>query len=269
MRYFQKLFQLCSLLIASFLASAAAPVFKADPNRIERGKSAAVTITETSEVACSLKGATIASPASGISVSNLGVSADGCKLSVQVSIGSGATFGSVNLPITKTPADGGPSVLIATIPLEVSSIQPEPIPPGLTPSVDVSWSILPYRETSDAFGRKVASQYFAVNIRLGNNSAYPIQLAGFGFDLNNLLRSNNGMNQPPAPSPNSPYHVTRSTIERDREVGARAVFLNGLTAALSVYSVAGGFFGTGQGGMGNAANAAAKDAGCIPACSNR
>ncbi|MCX6975890.1 MAG: hypothetical protein NTZ94_16685 [Verrucomicrobia bacterium] len=150
-------------------------------------------------------------------------------------------------------------MLITTIPLEVSSILPEPIPPGLTPSVDVSWSILPYRETADAFGRKVASQYFAVNIRLGNNSAYPIQLAGFGFDLNNLLRSNNGRNQPPAPSPNSPYHVTRSTIERDREVGARAIFLNGLTAALNVYSVAGGFFGTGQGGLGNAANAAAKD----------
>ncbi len=233
--------------------------FKAEPNRIERGKSAAVTISEISDTACVLKEVTVESPASGISVSKIGASEDGCKLSIQVLIGSGAAFGAVNLPITKTPAGGGSAVLITSIPLEVTAILPEPIPPGLSPGVDVTWDILPYRETADTFGRKVASQYFAVNIKLGNNSAYPIQLAGFGFDLNNLLKSKDGKKLPPAPSPNSPYHVTRSTIERDREVGGRAIFLNSLTAALGVYSVAGGFFGTGHGGVANAANAAAKD----------
>jgi hypothetical protein len=248
---------LCSAALAFVPALLGAQSqFRAEPNRIERGKSAAVTI---SDPACSLKDVTIESPASGISTSTVGESGDGCKVFIQVLTGSGAAFGSFNLLITRKPAVSGSPVLVQSIPIEVTATLPEPIPPGLTPGVDVTWSILPYRETADAFGRKVASQYFAVNIKIGNNSAFPIQLAGFGFDLNNLLRSANGQSLPPSPSPNTPYHVTRSTIERDREVGGRAIILNSLTAALSVYSVAGGFFGTGQGGLANAANAAAKD----------
>ena len=250
-----RLKSLCFALVSLSVAAAPASQFVAQPARIERGKSATVVITDT---ACALSGVTVGTPATGVAVNPVGVSADGCKLAVDLQVASEANFGSVNLPLTKTPAGGGAAQLLDSVAIEITATLPEPIPPGLKPGVDVQWDILPYRETADAFGRKVASQYFAVNIRLGNNSAYPIQLAGFGFDLNNQLRSASTA-QPPAPSPNSPYHVTRSTIERDREVGRRAVFLNSLTAALSIYSVAGGFFGTGKGGLDNPANALAKD----------
>lgn len=215
--------------------------FVTSPAKVERGRSYPLDIQAADCKNEPLKGAEVKGTASGLSLSEQAVSSNGCALSAKLAVGDTAIFGRVRLPIIAK--NGSESKLVGFAEFEVVPIQPEPNPPGLDPEVDVAWKVLDWQSVADSFGRKVANQYFGIDIALGNNTGYPIQLAGVFFDQHGKFDQRDRKNNSGAsPIPNDPYHIVRSTIERNRETGARAVLMNSLSLALGVLPGFGAFF---------------------------
>jgi hypothetical protein len=99
-------------------------------------------------------------------------------------------------------------------------------------SVDLAWKVLPFRTVADAFGRRVADRFFAVEIHIGNNSGHDLLLSGFYF------RPPAGRH-PQALEPNDPYSLVRSVMERDQQVGARAVMMHAVRSMGPLLSLGG------------------------------
>ena len=55
------------------------------------------------------------------------------------------------------------------------------IPPGLAPEVDVFWEVMSQNICSDVFGKRVAEALYCIQLKIGNNSGHPLQIAGVGF----------------------------------------------------------------------------------------
>jgi hypothetical protein len=55
------------------------------------------------------------------------------------------------------------------------------IPPGLPPEVDVIWGVMSQNNCADVFGNRVAQSLYCIQIKIGNNSGHPLQIAGVGF----------------------------------------------------------------------------------------
>ncbi len=87
--------------------------------------------------------------------------------------------------------------------------------------------MIPRRATSDSFGRRIAKLFFAIEVTIGNNSGYDLQLASVGFILN---KTKSGWD-PDTPMPTDSYYVTRSVIEREQQVGLRSIVVHGLGGA--------------------------------------
>lgn len=102
---------------------------------------------------------------------------------------------------------------------------PGPVPPGLKPQVDVMWSVLPQNVVLDNFGRKIKKQYYAIQLVIGNNSGYDLQIASVGFTLSQAKR-------PLSPTgtdyraPATGYQLARGSLVRAQEVGIRARVMN-------------------------------------------
>ncbi|HYM09344.1 MAG TPA: hypothetical protein VEU62_01355, partial [Bryobacterales bacterium] len=94
-----------------------------------------------------------------------------------------------------------------------------PIPPGLSPQVDVMWDVMSEHNCSDQFGVRTARRYFCVDVQLGNNSGYPLILSGVGF-----LRS--GMRESTAS-----YLTVRSVVQREHVISGRNATLRVLQTA--------------------------------------
>ncbi len=58
-----------------------------------------------------------------------------------------------------------------------------PIPPGLKPQVDIMWAVVPQRIVSDNFGSRVAKLFYCIEVVIGNNTGYDLQIASVGFKL--------------------------------------------------------------------------------------
>lgn len=102
---------------------------------------------------------------------------------------------------------------------QVSALSAIPEAVQAPPTVDLAWKVIPYRIVEDSFGRRVAERFFAVEIHIGNNSGHDLLVSGFYF-------------RPPGEShrqslePNDPYSMVRGVIERDQQVGRRAMTMH-------------------------------------------
>ncbi len=77
-----------------------------------------------------------------------------------------------------------PTEILGSVPLKVQIAKaPGPLPPGLAPSVDLMWKVLPRKPVADSYGNRVADQYFAIEVTLGNESGYDLQMAALGFEM--------------------------------------------------------------------------------------
>jgi hypothetical protein len=174
-------------------------------------------------------------------VDSTGTSALTCQTAWKIDVSSTAPLGATDL-ILKDNKGGN---FLGFVHVEVIPLAPGPIPPGLTAQVDVKWDVLPYVSVADSFGRRVASEYFAVRVTIGNNSGYPIQITDIGFRTPGTTDSNSL-----PPIPNDPYFITRGTIEKEQQVGPRAIILNSINAIAGIMTGATGFVRL----AGNAAN---------------
>jgi len=116
----------------------------------------------------------------------------------------------------------------------VADAPPGAIPPGLEPQVDVMWSVLPEKVVKDAFGSWIWKKYHSIEVVVGNNSGYDLQVASLGFQLRNFNHTFTPLNSDFAQAeklPTNDYHIVRSTIEKEQTHGTRAVVLSTMEAA--------------------------------------
>lgn len=100
-----------------------------------------------------------------------------------------------------------------------------PIPPGLAPQVDVMWEVMSQKDCSDVYGKRVAQSLYCIQVKLGNNSGHPIQIAGVGFKN----RIKDPVDQMITITNNS-YASTRSILLRETILSPRNILFNSLQA---------------------------------------
>jgi hypothetical protein len=131
---------------------------------------------------------------------------------------------------------------LTSIPFEVIAKAAGPIPPGLQPTVDVAWSVVPRRIASDNFGGRITKLYYPIQVVIGNNSGYDLQLASIQFDLGSVL--------PDLNVPTDSYYMVRSSLQREQLVGVRNTTVNVIKAIGPILTGAAVFYtGTSLAGL--------------------
>jgi len=126
-------------------------------------------------------------------------------------------------------ADIGPTQLklikgneMAMVGLSITAFKPRPIEREPTPDniteVDAMWSVLPDEVVRDNFGRRTSDHFYAIEVAIGNNSGFDLQIVSVGFTLD----SSRGLYQVPT----SDHRLVRGTIEKEQAYGKRALALN-------------------------------------------
>jgi len=119
----------------------------------------------------------------------------------------------------KVTATGVLNVRLADAPLARG-----PIPPGIAPQVDIMWAVMPQNITHDNFGGKIKKQYYGIEVVIGNDSGFDLELASVGFDLGTgRLKSDEMVN---TRIPTSGYRVTRASLQRRQQLSLRNMTLN-------------------------------------------
>lgn len=69
-----------------------------------------------------------------------------------------------------------------TFELEITEFKPRRISRGPTPNdmtaVDAMWNVLPYKVTKANYGRRAADSFYAIEVYVGNNSGFDLQIVG-------------------------------------------------------------------------------------------
>ena len=101
-----------------------------------------------------------------------------CSLTASITIAADAPAESVQLWVRKT----GDHTLLGTVDFTISNtLPPGPIPPGLTPQVDIMWSVIPDKIVGQNYGRTIERNYYCVELVIGNNTGYSLQIVSVGF----------------------------------------------------------------------------------------
>jgi hypothetical protein len=102
-----------------------------------------------------------------------------------------------------------------------------PIPSGLTPQVDVMYQVLSQSVCNDVFGKRVARNFYCIELKIGNNTGHPLQVAGIGFSRHiDELPGN-----PSVIQANTSYASTRAVLLREEVLSPRNVFYHSVQAA--------------------------------------
>jgi hypothetical protein len=143
-----------------------------------------------------------------------------CYLIVPVTIDDDAGIGPVPLQVVRTDK----TMKNLLVNFDVLAVAPGPVPPGLNPpyQVDVMWGVLPRRLARDNFGNWISERYYAIEVIIGNDSGYPLQIAGTGFCLMNECPVDGKLANQVSIAPTASYRVTRGTLAKGQQVGTRA-----------------------------------------------
>lgn len=132
--------------------------------------------------------------------------------------------------------------IVQTIDFKIEEFQPVKLPPRPTPGgiseVDVMWSILPEDVVKDNFGRHAAKNFYGIEVVIGNNSGYDLQLSSIGFRSNlgtdamervKVMEDGKEIDKD-VPKlfnvPTSNHQLVRGTVEKERLYGRRALAMN-------------------------------------------
>lgn len=108
-----------------------------------------------------------------------------CILRAKINVPADAAFETVSLRVVTEDAATKKASTLGVVEFSVSDMpQPGVIPPGVNPpAVDIMWSVMPKGIVGDNFGRKLKNDYYAIEVVIGNNSAYNLQIVSVGFEL--------------------------------------------------------------------------------------
>lgn len=205
--------------VFSSVFSAQSPLnsYSISPERLEVGKEYEVIVSPTDCQGNDLSNAKLFAPqGSGITVKE-NLTASKCNLTAKVSVLAEASTGKSKLWIKD--GSGQP---IGIVEIEKIAIEAGPIPPGLEPQVDIMWGVMDKKVVRDNFGHDLANDFYGIQLVIGNNSGYDLQVAGVGFRLPNNKIENN--------IPTNSYRATRGVLEREQEFGRRSIILNSIQA---------------------------------------
>jgi hypothetical protein len=164
--------------------------FKIEPSQVERGSSHQLTITSN---VCARK--TFGAAANviddpqglkdkhGLEITKPQVLENGCKFAADLNVSDSAAFDSViiTLHYRENQTDKTTTLTISVVKQE--PLPPGPIPPGLKPQVDIMWGVVPQRIVKDNFGTRVGKLFYCIEVVIGNNTGYDLQIASVGFNL--------------------------------------------------------------------------------------
>ena len=182
--------------------------------------------------------------APGLVFSDLTEGKDRCEFTYTLKVGNDAQMSTLKIPLYRSQEDNEKKILqkvfLEMVPFNVNSVQKGAIPPGVdsTGVVDVAYAILPYRVTADSFGRRLAETYFAVQATIGNSTGYSLLLTSLFFSPK-VLQNISGETGISPLTPNTQYGMVRSTLEREQQVGRRAVSVNIARGIIPMLSTAG------------------------------
>ncbi|MBX7222263.1 MAG: hypothetical protein K1Y36_20105 [Blastocatellia bacterium] len=202
------------------------PEFELSQTNFERDKEYPILIQNRSCPADKLdfSGAVLVISA-GMSVVPNSLVTEPCAISAKIKISKDAPFGKFLLQVFNSSK----THVLGWAEGEVVAKIPGPIPPGLEqPQVDVMWEVMDPKSVEDTFGKRVRSRYYGIEVVIGNNSGYDLQIASVGFALPHTVlktlkiqseRTGDGRIEWKLPS--SGYRIVRAAIEKTQEVGAR------------------------------------------------
>jgi hypothetical protein len=104
--------------------------------------------------------------------------------------------------------------------LSILDVAAGPIPPGLAPQVDIMWEVLSQNVCGDVFGSRVGRYFYCIEVKIGNDSGYPLQVAGIGFSRTEL-----GM---PLKEANASYASARAVLANQSNLSPRNVIYHSL-----------------------------------------
>lgn len=102
-------------------------------------------------------------------------------LSAKITIPDDTPLGRVQFLLKDKEGEQGKIIGVAEF--DVTAIAQSPIPPGLNPEVDVMWGVMARQVVRHNFGTKIAKHYYAIQLGIGNNSGFDLQIASVGFRL--------------------------------------------------------------------------------------
>lgn len=138
-----------------------------------------------------------------------------CSISGKLTIDKTALLEVINLRVL----DEKSQKLFGLAPLQVIAVQPGPTPPGLPAQVDLLWNVLPRDIVHANFGHEIANNFYCVEVVIGNNSGYDLQLATIGFESKSIVIDPRSQTSAKLPAASSP--IVRGTLERGSETGLR------------------------------------------------
>jgi len=101
-------------------------------------------------------------------------------------------------------------------------------PTPSTPEVDVEWNVLSHQTCSDSFGNRVANTFYCVQVTIGNNSAYKLQISTIAFKTKSIFADSSDVKY--NINPNTSYQTTRSVAQAGQTLTARNLIFNSLGA---------------------------------------
>lgn len=114
------------------------------------------------------------------------------------------------------------------------------IPPGLAPEVDVLWNVMSQNNCSDVFGKRVAQSFYCVQLKIGNNSGHPLQVAGVGFAKSIKALAELGI--PQFTIANTSYGSTRAVLVASQVWSTRNIVYNTISGAGLIMAASTPFF---------------------------
>lgn len=265
--------RLAVLLVVLSMLFPATPVFAREdtplklvitPDKAQTGKSRGLTISGDKGQSLEDYQVQPLPPGSGLTLTQIQHTDQNKKITLTITVDKDADLGVVPITLTKDAREGEAEDSVS-VNIEVTEFVPRRINRGPTPDdinqVDAMWTVLPFNVTYSNFGRRAAKHFYAIQLYIGNNSGYDLQIVGVGFnsalgrriepafdngrpivDSQNVqlgyllnekgerIRDSNTKKEILAPLtyplPTSDHRLVRGSIEMDQLYGARALTLN-------------------------------------------
>jgi len=208
-----------SILAGVSVAHANGSRYTINPSTFVPGKTYTVTMQDTNCGSDDLSKATILATGSGITITPPNPPPNPphkCDWTGTFTISQDAETGDFNVVVQA----GTASFLT---PIKIVAKAAGPIPPGLQPTVDVAWGVLPRKVSSDNFGARVTKLYYPIQVVIGNNSGYDLQLASVQFKLPDTAALNENI-------PTDSYYMVRASLQREQLIGLRNTTVNVIKA---------------------------------------
>lgn len=102
----------------------------------------------------------------------------------------------------------------------------------MKPALDVMWGVVPDEIVHDEFGHYISKKFFCIEVVIGNDTGYPVQIVSVGFTMDGKKSKDY------EPLPSSGYQTARAMLEVGQAENPRSYAL-GAISLLSSLSGAG------------------------------